>query len=143
MTDNAQRNKAIVREFLTKTFTDRDFTALERWLSPDYIQHNPFIPAKRAGLRALVEKYPEGRHYEPGMIIAEGDLVMAHGRYSGGGGKRLSPQTFFDSRAILSLNIGTSCRKKCRRKKQWPATPCLRGRKIVAGRSSALTPSRT
>jgi hypothetical protein len=35
MTDNAQRNKAIVREFLTKTFTDRDFTALERWLSPD------------------------------------------------------------------------------------------------------------
>ena len=34
MTDNAQRNKAIVREFLTKTFTDRDFTALERSLSP-------------------------------------------------------------------------------------------------------------
>src|SRR3989449_2315820 len=83
MTDNAPRNKAIVREFLTKTFSDRDFTALERWLSPDYIQHNPFIPAKRAGLRALVEKYPEGRHYEPGMIIiAEGELVMAHGRRS-------------------------------------------------------------
>src|SRR5207249_11661103 len=34
------------------------------------------------------------------------------------GARRLSPQTFFDSRAILSLNIGTSCRKKCRRKKQ-------------------------
>src|SRR5256886_8180035 len=71
MPDNALRNKAIVREFLTKTFTDRDFTALERWLSPDYIQHNPFIPAKRAGLRALVEKYPEGRHYEPGMRSEE------------------------------------------------------------------------
>src|SRR5438445_7280116 len=83
MTDNALRNKAIVREFLTKTFTDRDFTALERWLSPDYIQHNPFIPAKRSGLRTLVERYPEGRHYEHGMIIiAEGDLVMAHGHYS-------------------------------------------------------------
>jgi len=96
MTDNALRNKAIVREFLTKTFTDRDFTALERWLSPDYIQHNPVIPAKRAGLRALVEKYPEGRHYEPGMIIlAEGDLVMAHGRYSGGGGKTLIAADIF------------------------------------------------
>src|SRR2546430_1517744 len=59
------------------------------------------------------------------------------------GARRLLPQTFFDSRAILSLNIGTSCRKKCRRKKQWPATPCLRARKIVAGRSSALTPLRT
>ena len=90
MTDNALRNKAIVRDFLTKTFTDRDFTALERWVSPDYIQHNPFTPAKRAGLRALVEQYPAGRHYELGMIIiAEGDLVMAHGRYSGGGGKTL------------------------------------------------------
>src|SRR5439155_27021164 len=59
------------------------------------------------------------------------------------GARRLLPQTFFDSRATLSLNIGTSCRKKCRRKKQWPATPCLRGRKIVAGPSSALTPLRT
>src|SRR5947207_9193371 len=85
MTNQAKRNKAIVLEFLTKTFTDRDFTALEQWLSPDYIQHNPSIPAKRAGLRALVEKYPAGRHYEPGMMIAEGDLVMPHGGYSGAG----------------------------------------------------------
>ncbi len=96
MTDNALRNKAIVRDFLTKTFTDRDFTALERWVSPDYIQHNPFIPAKRAGLRALVEQYPAGRHYELGMIIiAEGDLVMAHGRYSGGEGKTLIAADIF------------------------------------------------
>lgn len=96
MTDNAKRNKAIVLEFLTKTFTDRDFTALDRWLSPDYIQHNPSIPAKRAGLRTLVEKYPEGRHYEPGRIsIAEGDLVMVHGRYSGGGGKTLVAADIF------------------------------------------------
>src|SRR5438552_18521395 len=96
MTDNAQRNKAIVREFLTKTFTDRDFTHLERWLSPDYSQHTPFIPAKRSGLRTLVERYPAGRHYELGMIIiAEGDLVMAHGRYSGGGGKTLIAADIF------------------------------------------------
>src|SRR5207249_5494612 len=106
MTDNALRNKAIVREFLTKTFTDRDFTALEQWLSPDYIQHNPSIPAKRAGLRALVEKYPVGRHYEPGMMIAEGDLVMAHGRYSGSG-KTLIAADIFRFEAIVSWNIGT------------------------------------
>jgi predicted SnoaL-like aldol condensation-catalyzing enzyme len=96
MTDTAARRKAIVLEFLTKTFTDRDFTALDRWLSPDYIQHNPLIPPKRAGLRALVEKYPPGRQYEPGKIlIAEGDLVMAHGRYSGGGGKTLIAADIF------------------------------------------------
>lgn len=96
MTDKTSRHKAIVLEFLTKTFTDRDLTALDRWLSPDYIQHNPSIPAKRAGLRALVEKYPEGRHYEPGkIIIGEGDLVMVHGRYSGGGGKTLIAADIF------------------------------------------------
>jgi len=27
----------------------------------------------------------EGSHYEPGVIILEGDLVVAYGRYSGGG----------------------------------------------------------
>lgn len=94
MTDMAKRNKAIVFEVLTKTFTDRDFTALEQWLSPGYIQHNPFIPGTREGLRAFVEKYPEGRHYEPGMIIAEGDLVMAHGRYSGGGKTLIAADIF-------------------------------------------------
>jgi hypothetical protein len=34
MTDNAQRNKAIVREFLTKTFTDRDFREIPTKRSP-------------------------------------------------------------------------------------------------------------
>src|SRR5438034_8010021 len=72
MTDNALRNKAIVGDFLTKTFTDRDFTALERWLSPDYIQHNPFIPAKRAGLRALVEERSEEHTSE---LQSHSDLV--------------------------------------------------------------------
>lgn len=33
----------------------------------------------------VMKKDRDGRDYEPGRIIAEGDLVMAHGRYSGGG----------------------------------------------------------
>jgi len=85
----AQRNKAIVLEVLTKSFTDRDFTALEQWLSPDYIQHNPTIPGTREGLLAFLAKYPEGRRYEAGLMIAEDNLVFAHGRYSGGGKKTL------------------------------------------------------
>ena len=95
MSDNTSRNKAVIIEVLTSAFTKRDFAALERWFSPDYIQHNPFIPAERAGLRAFVEKLPEDRQYEPGMVIAEGDLVVIHGRYSGGGGKALVAADFF------------------------------------------------
>jgi len=95
MSDNTSRNKAVIIEVLTSAFTKRDFAALERWFSHDYIQHNPFIPAERAGLRAFVDKLPEDRQYEPGMVIAEGDLVVIHGRYSGGGGKALVAADFF------------------------------------------------
>ena len=91
----AHRNKAIVLEVLTKSFTDRDFTALEQWLSPDYIQHNPTIPGTREGLLAFLGKYPEGRRYEAGLMIAEDNLVFAHGRYSGGGKKTLIAADIF------------------------------------------------
>jgi predicted SnoaL-like aldol condensation-catalyzing enzyme len=89
MTDKTNHNKAIIIEVLTSAFTKRDFAALERWFSPDYIHHNPFIPGSRAELRGFVENLPKGRSYEPGMAVAEDDLVMIHGRYSGGTGKTL------------------------------------------------------
>src|SRR6266850_1457096 len=84
MSEHTIRNKAIIIAALTNAFTKRDFTSLEQWFSPAYIQHNPLIPDTRAGLRDYVESLPAGRSYEPGRIVAEGDLVMVHGRYSGG-----------------------------------------------------------
>ncbi|MFM9499012.1 nuclear transport factor 2 family protein [Streptomyces galilaeus] len=78
-----ERNKAVILEFLTTAFSDKDFTALDRYLHPDYIQHNPFIQPSKAGLRSFVAGLPDATRYEPGAIIAEGDLVMVHGRYSG------------------------------------------------------------
>jgi predicted SnoaL-like aldol condensation-catalyzing enzyme len=44
---DAAKRKAIVVEALTKAFNDRDFSVLEQWWSPEYIQHNPFIPPAR------------------------------------------------------------------------------------------------
>ena len=89
MVDNAARNKAIIIEVLTSAFTKRDFTALKKWFAPQYIQHNPFIPGSRDGHCKFVEELPEGRHYEPGMALANADLVMVHGRYAGGDMKTL------------------------------------------------------
>ena len=83
MADVAQR-KAIVVEALTKAFNDRDFSVLEQWWSPEYIQHNPFIPAKRTGLRGFVEALPRNRRYEHGRVFADGDFIIVHGRYIGG-----------------------------------------------------------
>ncbi|MFI7338915.1 nuclear transport factor 2 family protein [Streptomyces sp. NPDC050085] len=78
-----ERNKAAVLEFLTTAFNAKDFTALDRYLHPDYLQHSPVIPTSRAGLRTFIADLPDAVRYEPGAVIAEGDLVMIHGRYSG------------------------------------------------------------
>ncbi|MDA4136798.1 MAG: nuclear transport factor 2 family protein [Thaumarchaeota archaeon] len=83
------RNKSVIVEVLTSAYARRDFTALEKWFSPDYIQHNPLIPGKRDGLQNYVKNLPEGRHYEPSMVLAEGNIVMIYGRYVGGAKKTL------------------------------------------------------
>jgi predicted SnoaL-like aldol condensation-catalyzing enzyme len=44
---DAARQKAIVVEVLTTAFTNRNFSALDQYFSPDYIQHNPFITASQ------------------------------------------------------------------------------------------------
>lgn len=88
MADLSKR-KAVVVEALTRAFNDRDFSLLEAWWSTEYIQHNPFIPAKRDGLRRFVESLPRERRYEHGRVFADGDFVIVHGRYVGGGNKTL------------------------------------------------------
>ena len=87
--------KALVVEALTRAFNDRDFSLLEAWWSPEYIQHNPFIPPKREGLRRFVEALPKERRYEYGRVFADGDFVIVHGRYSGGGNKTLVAADLF------------------------------------------------
>jgi len=94
MADLAKR-KAVVVEALTKAFNDRDFSLLEEWWSPEYIQHNPFIPAKRSGLRSFVEALPKGRRYEHGRVFVDGDYVIVHGRYFGGDRENLVAADIF------------------------------------------------
>ncbi|TYT22566.1 nuclear transport factor 2 family protein [Luteimonas viscosa] len=81
--DRPRRNKALVLEAMTALFQRRDASAVERLYARDYIQHNPGIPQGRAALQALVAGLSEAVHYEPGLVIAEGDLVAIHGRIHG------------------------------------------------------------
>ncbi len=81
--DRPQRNKALVIEAMTSLFQHRDTSVLERLYAPDYIQHNPGIPQGRNALQALVAGLSQDVYYEPGLIVAEGDLVAIHGRIRG------------------------------------------------------------
>ncbi|MBB3899250.1 nuclear transport factor 2 family protein [Roseococcus suduntuyensis] len=81
--DRPQRNKALVLDAMTSLFQRHDASAVERLYAPDYIQHNPGIPQGRDALRRLVAGLPEEVFYEPGLMVAEGDLVAIHGRIRG------------------------------------------------------------
>jgi predicted SnoaL-like aldol condensation-catalyzing enzyme len=78
-----ERNKAIVKEAFDAVFNKRDESAFERFWSPDYIQHSAHIPPGRDGLKSLVAQLPKSLKYEMAQIVAEGDVVMVHGRFSG------------------------------------------------------------
>src|SRR5579859_270079 len=80
-----ERNKAIVLEAFETLFNKRDYAAAERFWSPNYIQHSAHIAPGREGLFNLVRSVPETLHYENQLIVAEGDYVIAHGRFTGMG----------------------------------------------------------
>jgi predicted SnoaL-like aldol condensation-catalyzing enzyme len=76
-------NKALVLEAFDTLFNKRDYALAERYWSPDYVQHSAHIPPGREGLFNLIRAAPSTMKYEPGTIVAEGDVVIVHGRYSG------------------------------------------------------------
>jgi predicted SnoaL-like aldol condensation-catalyzing enzyme len=81
----AAKNKAIVLEAFETLFNKRDYAAAEPFWSLNYIQHSAHIAPGREGLFNLIKSLPPTLKYEPGTIVAEGDFVMVHGRFSGFG----------------------------------------------------------
>jgi predicted SnoaL-like aldol condensation-catalyzing enzyme len=80
-----ETNKALVLEAFDTLFNKRDYAAAERFWSPHYIQHSAHIAPGREGLFDLIRSAPDTLRYEHGLILAEGDHVMIHGRFSGNG----------------------------------------------------------
>ena len=81
----AAKNKAIVLEAFETLFNKRDYAAAEGFWSPNYIQHSAHIAPGRDGLFELVKNLPDTLKYEHDMIVAEGNFVIVHGRFSGFG----------------------------------------------------------
>jgi predicted SnoaL-like aldol condensation-catalyzing enzyme len=83
-----EHNKALVLEAFDTLFNKRDYDAAARFWSPNYIQHSAHIAPGREGLFNLIRSLPPTLKYEPGVITANGDYVMVHGRFSGHGRPR-------------------------------------------------------
>ena len=82
---NPAQNKALVLEAFDALFNKRDYAAAERFWSQSYIQHSAHIAPGRDGLFNLIRALPDTLKYENQLIVAEGDYVIAHGRFSGHG----------------------------------------------------------
>src|SRR5258707_5323722 len=77
-----KQNKALVLEAFDTLFNKRDYAAAEKFGSPHYIQHSAHIAPGREGLFDLIKSLPPTLKYEPGTIVAEGNFVIVHGRFS-------------------------------------------------------------
>ena len=83
MTTTQSQNKALVRQAFDTLFNKRDYAAAERFWSPAHIQHSANMAPGRDGLFELVRAAPKELRYENALIVADGDCVMLHGRFSG------------------------------------------------------------
>jgi predicted SnoaL-like aldol condensation-catalyzing enzyme len=85
MKTTPEQNKTLVLEAFNTLFNRRDYDAAMGFWSDQYIQHSAHIPPGRDGLFNLVRGLPGTLRYENQVILAEGDYVIAHGRFSGHG----------------------------------------------------------
>ncbi|WP_050570207.1 nuclear transport factor 2 family protein [Dickeya dadantii] len=76
-----EKNRALVVEFYTEVLSNRRVDLADKYLSADYIQHNPYAATGRdafvAFFRELFSRYPQSEH----RIIrtaTDGDLVYLH-----------------------------------------------------------------
>ena len=77
-----ERNKALVLDAFDTLFNKRDYSAAEKYWSPNYIQHSAHIEPGRDGLFNLIRNAPYALRYEHQLVVAEGDYVIVHGRFS-------------------------------------------------------------
>jgi predicted ester cyclase len=80
--DQNDRNKKIVDAFIQELFTAGDLGAIERYLAPGFVDHDPpvpDIPDGAEGLRRAAVMFRAALpdwHSVPDQMVAEGDVVV-------------------------------------------------------------------
>lgn len=82
---NLAANKRLVAEATDAFFNQHDSVAVDRYVGATYTQHSALIGDGPDALRDLIAGLGPDVHYEHVRLLADGDLVAAHGRYFGFG----------------------------------------------------------
>ena len=80
-----EHNKALVLEAFDTLCNKRDYEAASRFWPDTYTKHSAHIEPGRDGLFNLIRGTPDTLRYEHQLIVAEGDYVIVHGRFTGTG----------------------------------------------------------
>jgi predicted ester cyclase len=82
-------NKQLVNTFIQELFTKGDLTAVDRYLDPQFVNHDPPFPGAPAGpqgMRLAAAMFREALpdwHSDLEQLIAEGDIVVERFTASG------------------------------------------------------------
>lgn len=80
-TPEEDANLALVRGLFDEVLNPMDASAVDRFIAPDYIQHNPNVETGSAPLKAFLDHIkavnPEGVH-DVKRMFADGDHVIVH-----------------------------------------------------------------
>lgn len=83
-----EKNKQLVSLAYQRIFGDLDTTAVDEFLSPEFVQHNPTIADGPEGVKALVKMLSEQGVPKQSIsfkhIAADQDIVFLHSRYEMG-----------------------------------------------------------
>lgn len=88
-TDRTTANKQLVEAFIQELFTQGDLDAVERYLDPGFINHDPPFPGAsdgREGMRQAAAMFRQALpdwHSEVEQLIAEADIVVERFTASG------------------------------------------------------------
>ena len=78
-------NKELVTTAYQRIFGDQDATAVDEYISKDFIQHNPTTPDGPEGVKQVLQMLASQgvpkQKIEFKHVMAEGDTVMLHSRY--------------------------------------------------------------
>lgn len=84
--NSAEANKTVIAAFAESVFVNKDFSAVDRYMLPDYIQHNPLVKQGAGGFREFFSTWfdcvPDWQCTVK-KIVSEGDEVWVYGTYAG------------------------------------------------------------
>jgi len=83
---DVEANKQLYRNLMEDVWVKRQPAALEKYLAPNFIEHNKNIPSSIEGRKQFVTALLSGfsdYRAEIQMIIAEGDMVVARVEWTG------------------------------------------------------------